>query len=247
MQLPSPRRYVILSTPRTGSSHLVGALEAHPHVACLGELFNLNGGAMRQLGIHSQRVIDMAKHEPLAYLQELIGLWSKRAETKPVFGFKMMLHHDPRVIEYLVRSPEWKVILLRRDNTLAQWSSLQLAKVTGEWSSKGKNKRAAAGIPEPETLVEFQPHAFQAYCDRIEARYASIKRRVADHALFEVSTETIDARRDEILAFLGVDPRLAPLVETAGQRQNSSSLEMRFSNRDEVTRYARKHGLVMTA
>ena len=124
MQLPSTQRYVILSTPRTGSSHLVGALEAHPHVACLGELFNLNGGAMRDLGIHSQRVIDMAKHEPLAYLQELIDLWSKRAETKPVFGFKMMLHHDPRVIEHLVRSPEWKVILLRRDNTLAQWSSL---------------------------------------------------------------------------------------------------------------------------
>jgi LPS sulfotransferase NodH len=247
MLLPSSQRYVILSTPRSGSSHLVDALEAHPQVACLGELFNLNGGAMRSLGIHSKRMIDKASNEPLDYLQELIDLWSQRAEVKPVFGFKMMLHHDPRVVDYLVSSPDWKVILLRRDNTLAQWSSLQLAKVTGEWGSKGKKKRAAAGIPEPETLIEFKPRAFEAYCNRIEARYDSIKRRVAGHALYEVTTETIDARRDEILAFLGVDPKLAPLVETANQRQNSSSLEKRFSNRDDVSRYARKHGLVMNA
>ena len=248
MQPPSSQRYVILSTPRSGSSHLVRALEAHPHVACLGELFNLNGGALRNLGIHSQGLVDRAAEDPLGYLHELIELWSKRAEAKPVFGFKMMLHHDPRVIDHLVGSLEWKVILLRRDNALAQWSSLRLAKMTGEWSSKGRKRRAAKGIPEPETpLIRFKPQAFEAFVDRIDGRYEEARRRMANHSLFEVTTEAIDDCRDEILAFLGVDPKLAPLVETAGQRQNPSSLEERFSNRDDVNRYAREHGLAMTA
>jgi LPS sulfotransferase NodH len=247
MQQPSSPRYVILSTPRSGSSHLVNALEAHPDVACLGELFNLNGGRMRNLGIHTQRMIDMAGNDPLAYLHEVIELWSKRADAKPVFGFKMMLHHDPRVIDHLFSSPGWKVILLRRDNTLAQWSSLQLAKMTGEWSSKGKHRRAAKGLPEPQTLVEFNSQAFEAYVERIEARYELARHRAAGRPLFEVTTETIDARRDEILSFLGVDPALAPLVQSAGQRQNASSLEERFSNRDDVNHYARQHGLVMNA
>lgn len=244
MDLPSSQRYVILSTPRSGSSHLVQALETHPHVACLGEIFNLHGGAMRKLGIMSKRTLDKASNEPLVYLDELMEAWSERPQAKPVFGFKMMLHHDPRVIDHLVSDHQWRIILLRRDNVLAQWSSLQIAKITGEWGSKGKKKRAAAGIPEPETPpIEFKSRVFEAYCDRLDARYDSIKRRVAKHALFEVNTETIDARRDEILDFLGVDPQLAPPAPGRGERQNSTSLEDRFSNSDEVLRYAMAHGL----
>ena len=246
MDLPSSQRYVILSTPRSGSSHLVQALETHPHVACLGEIFNLHGGAMRKLGIMSKRTLDKASNEPLVYLEELMEAWSHRPQAKPVFGFKMMLHHDPRVIDHLLADPSWKMILLRRDNVLAQWSSLQLAKITGEWGSKGKKKRAAQGIAEPEVPpIEFKSRVFEAYCDRLDARYDSIKRRVAKHALFEVTTETIDARRDEILDFLGVDAQLAPPAPGRGERQNTSSLEDRFTNSDEVQRYALAHGLKM--
>jgi len=244
MDLPLSQRYVILSTPRSGSSHLVQALETHPQVACLGEIFNLHGGAMRKLGIMSKRTLDKASNEPLVYLNELMAAWEKRPQAKPVFGFKMMLHHDPRVIDHLLSDPSWKMILLRRDNVLAQWSSLQIAKITGEWGSKGKKKRAAAGIPEPQTPpIEFKSRVFEAYCDRLDARYDSIKRRVAKHSLFEVTTETIDARRDEILEFLGVDSQLAPPAPGRGERQNSTSLEDRFSNSDEVLDYAMTHGL----
>jgi LPS sulfotransferase NodH len=246
MDLPLSQRYVILSTPRSGSSHLVEALEAHPHVACLGEIFNLHGGAMRKLGILSKRPLDKASNEPLDYLEELMEAWTERPQAKPVFGFKMMLHHDPRVIDHLVADPGWKMILLRRENVLAQWSSLQLAKITGEWGSKGKKKRAAQGIAEPEPPpIEFKSRVFEAYCDRLDARYDSIKRRVAKHALFEVTTETIDARRDEILDFLGVDSRLAPPAPGRGERQNTTSLEERFTNSDEVLSYALTHGLQM--
>ncbi|WP_374565944.1 hypothetical protein [Ideonella sp.] len=246
MDSPSTQRYVILSTPRSGSSHLVQALETHPKVACLGEIFNLNGGAMRKLGIMSRRTLDRASNEPLDYLNELMEAWSNRPQAKPVFGFKMMLHHDPRVIDYLLADPSWKMILLRRENVLAQWSSLQIAKITGEWGSKAKKKRAAAGITEPETPpIEFKSRVFEAYCNRLNARYDSIQRRVAKHSLFEVTTETIDARRDEILAFLGVDPRQAPPAPGRGERQNTTSLEDRFTNSDEVHRYAAANGLLI--
>ena len=247
MELPARQRYVILSTPRSGSSHLVQALEAHPHVACLGEIFNAHGGALRRLGLLSEQMMTKLATEPLVYLEDLSEAWSRRPDAKPVFGFKMMLHHDPRVIDHLVGDSSWRVILLRRENVLAQWSSLQIAKLTGEWSNKGKNKRAATGVAEPTMRIQFDPHVFEMYCKKLDGRYASITRRVAGHALFEVSTETIDARRDEMLAFLGADPKLAEPSPGTGERQNSSTLDERFENRAEVQRYASSHHLQLSA
>jgi len=247
MNLPASQRYVIMSTPRSGSSHLVRALESHPHVACLGEIFNTNGGAMRRLGIKSDETIAKAVNEPLAYLEDVVTAWTQREDAKPVFGFKMMLHHDARVIDHLVSDPSWKVILLRRDDTLAQWSSLQIAKSTGEWGSKRKKARAEAGIEEPPTRIEFKARVFENYGSKLESRYGSLKLRLVDHAVFEIATEAIDARRDEMLAFLGVDPKLAEPAPGVGERQNGSSLEDRFTNYDEVLRYTREHGLAKSA
>lgn len=247
MQMPATQRYVLLSTPRSGSSHLVRALEAHPHVACLGEIFNTNGGAMRRLGIKSKQTMHQAVHEPLAYLEEVMSAWAHRPDARPVFGFKMMLHHDPRVIDHIVSDTSWRVILLRRDDTLAQWSSLQIAKVTGEWGSKKKKARAQAGLEEPQTRIEFKAKTFEMYGKKLDSRYGGLKQRLASHAVFEVSTEAIDQRRDEMLAFLGVDPALAAPPPGAGERQNSNSLEERFTNYDEVLRYAREHGLPLAA
>jgi LPS sulfotransferase NodH len=248
MPTPTVQRYVVLSTPRSGSSHLVQALEAHPQVACLGEIFNTHGGALRRLGHFNEEMMTMLANEPLAYLQKLMDIWSQQPEFKPVFGFKMMLHHDPRVIDHLVAEADWRVILLRRENVLAQWSSLQIAKITGEWSSKGKKRRAEKGIAEPETpRIEFKPKAFEAYCTKLDARYDSIKRRVAGHMLFEIATENIDARRDDLLTFLGVDPKLAAPSPGAGERQNTSSLEERFENCEVLRRYASEHHLQLTA
>jgi LPS sulfotransferase NodH len=242
------QRYVILSTPRSGSSHLVAALEAHPQVACLGEIFNTHGGALKRLGHYNERMMTMLADEPLQYLQTLMDIWSDGPEAKPVFGFKMMLHHDERVIDHLVADTGWRVILLRRDNVLAQWSSLQIAKITGEWSSKGKKRRAEKGIEEPEApRIEFKPKAFEAYCAKVDARYDAIKRRVAGRMLFEVATEQVDARRDAMLAFLGVDPQLAAPAPGAGERQNSSSLEDRFANPDVLRRYAEQHHIELKA
>ncbi len=247
MELPALQRYVILSTPRSGSSHLVRALEAHPHVACLGEIFNTHGGAMRRLGIASEEMLAKAAHEPLAYLEEVMTAWSRRPQAKPVFGFKMMLHHDPRVIDHLIGEASWQVILLRRDNTLAQWSSLQIAKATGDWGSNKKKARAAAGASNAATRIAFDARIFEMYCSKLKARYEAIRRRVAGHALFEVSTEAIDAQRDDILAFLGVDPSRAEPSPGAGERQNSTSLQDRFTNQEDVLRYARSRGLQLGA
>lgn len=247
MELPATQRYVIMSTPRSGSSHLVRALEAHPQVACLGEIFNTRGGAMRRLGIKSAETVAKAVNEPLAYLNDVMTAWTEREDARPVFGFKMMLHHDARVIDHIVSDPSWRVILLRRDDTLAQWSSLQIAKATGEWGSKKKKARAKAGIEEPTTRIEFKARVFEMYGNKLDTRYGSLKRRLVDHQVFEISTEAIDERRDEMLAFLGVDPALAEPPPGAGERQNGSSLEDRFTNYDEVVRYVREHGTALGA
>jgi hypothetical protein len=202
---------------------------------------------MRRLRIMSDAALAKAETEPLTYLNDVMSAWSNRPGAKPVFGFKMMLHHDQRVIDHLLETPDWRVILLRRDNALAQWSSLQIAKVTGDWGGKKKQALVAAGIDVPDPRIEFDARAFEAHCSKLDARYASIRQRIGKRALFEVATESIDARRDEILEFLGVDPSLAKAAPGAGQRQNTTSLEERFSNPGAVRDYARSHGLQLIA
>jgi hypothetical protein len=160
---------------------------------------------MRRLGIKSAETVAKAVSEPLVYLNDVMSAWTQREDARPVFGFKMMLHHDARVIDHIVSDPSWRVILLRRSDTLAQWSSLQIAKTTGEWGSKKKKARAKAGIEEPATRIEFKARVFEMYGNKLETRYGSLKRRLVDHQVFEIPTEAIDERRDEMLAFLGVD------------------------------------------
>lgn len=226
---------------------MVTVLEAHPHVACLGEIYNTQGGTMRRLGIRSPRMVQLCTEEPLKYLAEVTRMWTEREDAKPVFGFKMMLHHAPSVLEHIVSDPDWKIILLRRHDVLAQWSSLQIAKRTGEWGNKKKLARAKAGIEEPAVRVQFKAKAFERYTDKLASRYDALTQRLSSHKVLEVTTEQIDARRHEIFTFLGVDPRLAAPPANAGELQNPRSLAARFTNYDAVVRYAQERGIAQPA
>jgi LPS sulfotransferase NodH len=80
---PDVRRFMILSSARTGSNLLLSLLSAHPQVKTYGELFNL--GALR----HEDLV--QALDDPIAYLQQRVYK-PHRAQVSAV-GFKMFYEH----------------------------------------------------------------------------------------------------------------------------------------------------------
>jgi hypothetical protein len=262
------KRFVILTTPRSGSSHLVALMNSHPQMCCLGELFNPKGTVLRELGMKNRQAMTQAGQTPLQFLDRIVSQLEERGQAcKPVFGFKMKLHHDPRMIDHVIDDPRWSVIVLERGDLMGQWTSMELAKQSGRWDTgrgKGKKKRQAgshdvdeaeeddeddaaidaeaAAAPPSATAakVTFDPWKFEQYCFRMRAKYASIYHRLGERKYFRLFTEEMDANLSGLLEFLGVDP--GP-IGSARPRQNSSSMRDRIENYDAYARYAQRHSM----
>jgi len=262
------KRFVILATPRSGSSHLVDLLDSHPELSCTGELYNPHGAALRKLGLRNKEAMTQAGQEPIQFLDRVQAQLEAEDGCKPYFGFKLMLHHDPRMIDYVLNDPRWTVIVLERRDLVAQWTSAGLAKKTGRWGTSTVKKRGSdakeadddadddnedetaedgaevaksSGTESPK--VVFNAQKFEAYCFRMEARYASIYHRLGQRPYFRLFSEEIDASHPDLLNFLGAAPR--PL-ESTRPRQNSSSMRDRIKNYNSYVRYAKRHSLPVT-
>jgi LPS sulfotransferase NodH len=248
------KKYVILATPRSGSSHLVDLLDSHPQLCCAGELFNPHGAALRKLGMRNKDDMRLAGQAPLEFLDRVIAKTREGDEVKPCFGFKLMLHHDPRMIDHVLEDPQWCVIVLERRDLLAQWTSAGLAKKTGQWGSGKKavnpeqsDDPEAAKAAEAERLaraaqtkVVFNAQKFEQYCIRMNARYESIYYRLGPRPYFRLFSEDIDASHQALLEFLGAE---ATEVQAPRPRQNSTSMRDRIRNYEHYVKYAREHGM----
>jgi hypothetical protein len=139
------KKFVIFASPQTSSSRLVAMLDQHPSIRCLGEVFNPKGTVLEQFGLRTRKVITQAGQAPVEFLNRFVAQVDEKSAGKSMFGFKMMLHHDPRMIDYFVDDPEWAVVVLERRDLLAQWTETALAKKSGRWESGGiRGKRLAS-------------------------------------------------------------------------------------------------------
>jgi LPS sulfotransferase NodH len=232
------KKFVIFSTPRSGSSHLVSLLDSHAEVRCVGELYNPNGGSLRDLGLKSKKSLYRVGTEPLAFLQDVMDMLSAQHACKPVFGFKLMLHHDPRMIDFILANEEWRVIVLERRNRLGQWSSMKMALASDKWEANKGDEPI-----EPPPKVTFDARSFEQYCFRMTAKYESIYNRLGARPIMKMATEDIDERHADLLDYLGVDSSVAQHLESRHTKQNPSSMRDRIDNYDAYLRYARSHSM----
>jgi LPS sulfotransferase NodH len=232
------KKFVVFSTPRSGSSHIVSLLDSHPEIRCVGELYNPNGGALRDLGLKSKKSMYRVGTEPLVFLRDVMQMLDAQHACKPVFGFKLMLHHDPRMVDFILAHDEWRVIVLERRNRLGQWSSMRMAMASDHWEA---NKGDTAAEPPPK--VKFDARSFEQYCFRMTAKYESIYNRLGSRPIMKLVTEEIDERHAELLDYLGVDSSAAPQLESRRIRQNPSSMRDRIDNYEAYVRYAQSHSM----
>lgn len=118
-------KFVIVSAPRTGSTHLVDYLGAVDGVCCLSEIFHADEVLLRH-----KRKLDAALMEIATRDADPLG-WLKRVEETygdyRCFGFKLFPSHDSALLKYLCAKSEWRKIYLWRDNLLDQYLSFLVA------------------------------------------------------------------------------------------------------------------------
>src|SRR4051812_26319508 len=109
-------RFVILTTARTGSTHLASLLDSHPQLVCGHELFNPED---RYPGLYSQSGIP----DVLAYLEHV----GRLQPTGTHWGFKLpwgSISAYPAALDTLA-IPSLKVVLLTRRDRIAQYCSVK--------------------------------------------------------------------------------------------------------------------------
>ena len=198
------QRFLVLASPRSGSSWLVDLLRDYAALCVYGEIFNPN-----RIFAHptlqsstSNKILAARDLFPARFARTYIFRGYKR-ETKAV-GFKIF-YNDlerfgmDRLWSYLMSERRLKVIHLQRRNLLRALISEKIAQATGNWRG-GQSK----------TIIMLTQNECEAYFEKIMAYRKKYADRLKGHDALEVHYEDLtEAVADEMaraLEFLGVDP-----------------------------------------
>lgn len=240
---------IILSSPRSGSNHLVSLLGSAAAMFCFGELFDMDkpvvGATFRRFySKFDAAALERARRlDPARFLKAIWG--SGTRPTTQCIGFKLHYHQyagasGESFLSLLNSQPDVRVIHLFRGNLLAQYVSLELAMITGVWL---REKAAPVAANGPPATVTVSPEAFARYVGKIRRMRAETLGGLSSLETIHVAYENLIADPAASLAaigaHIGVDldgakswfdkQRTAPLSEVVA---NWSELERHFAGTD---------------
>ncbi|NRB40939.1 MAG: sulfotransferase [Pseudomonadales bacterium] len=123
------KKFVVLSTMRSGTTWMVSLLDSHEHILCAGEMLHASYDQCEDISYHKELSLGyylrrhpeknkQIKHHRRQIIFEYLDWLFDSMTGNSASGFKLMLNHInnfPEVIDYL-RERDIKVILLLRLN-----------------------------------------------------------------------------------------------------------------------------------
>ncbi|MEM6334421.1 MAG: sulfotransferase [Planctomycetota bacterium] len=229
-------RFVILTAPRSGSNMLVGLLEQHPEVRCFGELMRSTprwfpeGTRVPRPDsvLHLFRLLEDRYPSDAARFSDPGGFLEAAFATRPggaVYGFKQHLQQQPELAARLIADRRYALILLRRENALAQYSSEKIARRTGQGSAK-------RGEVVVKATVAFDAGEFGRYVEQWERRWAWVLGLVeaSGRSSARVSYEDLVSGDGAARVFAQLGLQKPAGLEPVTQRRNSPRIAERFDD-----------------
>ncbi|HZN14871.1 MAG TPA: Stf0 family sulfotransferase [Acidimicrobiales bacterium] len=218
-----PRRFVIFSMPRSGSTLLTTLVNSHPLITCDGEVFNLDNQAAGP----SRR-----EHAPHAFLEARAA--KARLQGAKVYGFKLMSYQMARYLspDFLLELHQrgFQIIYLWRRDMLSQAISAEQAAASA-WEVT-----TDASATFERTAVD--PRRVIAGLERCEADLLLCRSQAARLPTIELTYEADlrspddrDRTMGRLLGALGVPP--APLTTALIATAPRDPLA-RVTNPDEI-------------
>jgi hypothetical protein len=260
------KKFVLFAAPQTRAARLVHMLDQHPRIRCLDEVFSPRGTVLEEFGLRTEQAMAHAGANPVDFLERLVAQVDAQPGARPLFGFKMMLHHDPRMINYFIDAPQWAVVVVERRDMISQW--LETALIDGSAKDRGGNRGrknpddddddgdddaddgfiddeegapAVAPVARART-VTFDPWRFEQFGFRMQAQYQSIYHRLRKRDYFRLFSEDVDTSLAALYAFLGVED--VPLREQPTPAWEPSA-RTSIENFDVFAKYCRKNALAI--
>lgn len=135
-------KFLIFGQGRSGSALLKELLNSHPKISCDGELFNKD-----TLYIPNKHLLKASCYFPLPYI-----IYRQLIHKNRVYGFTLFIHHVKRIgrrIKYL-SDRNWKIVYIRRVDTLHQSFSNIVAQETAIWHRRKDEKKE---LPEFQLTI----------------------------------------------------------------------------------------------
>jgi hypothetical protein len=225
------QRFVMFAMPRTGSSWLRTALDSHPDITCYAALFrNHRWGKnefRRLLQSPDPRFYEV-DYRMANFELALEEIFEATPPTRHV-GLKHMAGAQPKIRDYLAKNPQYRKVVLRRDNLLAVYASNLLVKATGQGSAR-------RNVEVKRAPIFFDQKEFNVLHSRYEEEYREL-RALCVGDVIEVEYNRLRQGEDmsRLAEFFDVDPAQM-VLDTTTKRGNDSIVD-RFENRNEALAY----------
>ena len=228
------QKFVILTSPRTGSNYLSYLLHDHPNMMSIGEVYCLEtlwgqpGKAQYNHNIFLRVIRNLF---PLLFLKRFV--YHQYPKQIQAVGFRLFYHqadHFPSLLRYLIATDNLKVIHLQRLNLLENLVSLRLAQKTKLWSSM--QKPSFGNIKLTLSYQECLEHFIET--TKTQQRFSRLfPERPVLPVYYERLYTQPQKESSKILAFLGLSQRH---LTCALIKQNTRPLDDVIQNYQELKR-----------
>lgn len=151
------RKFVILCSPRTGSSWLKGLLHSHSQIVCMGEVFNFNRIYGHPGGRVSPRLLAWRYQQPSDFLMRYI--YRGFPENIKAVGFKLfysdVLNLSSKGMDSLLfKRNDIYFIHLTRQNLLRTLCSYKIASQLKTWGNRQTSEKVVLSKQECSDFFE---------------------------------------------------------------------------------------------
>ncbi len=239
-------KFVVFTTPRTGSSLLVKTLDKHPEIFCAGELFFFKGDIYHnESRYHFWRFsflnnkINYLINYPKLFLT-LTGFLNRFYASDSELqakGFKLMhfqTYYIPGIFDYLKKN-NIKVIVLIRKNVLRNTLSDLRARTTRVYHNDHEGQVAV--IPKFKVDIDElgkKMKQIEGFDKQLEVSTSNLNRKIVYYEDFENWEKTIS----DILNYLNVTNIPLP---PASKKLNPDKLEDMIENFGEIKTWLHKN------
>jgi LPS sulfotransferase NodH len=241
-------KFVIMASPRTGSSHLVNVLGAHPEIFCHGNVFTEHMMAVfwpkggrppaAQIDAIKAELRELRRSDPDAFLERIFSMHHGRAHV----GFKIFRGQNDEILNKLTGDTSVRKIVLFRRNVLANYSSMMIAKNTQTWDTV-----SGAEAPQPPK-IQFDERKFTVFHNDYIRYYrhvlSDLNKNRQDYRFLGYDEINEPTQMAMIVSYIGADcnqPTAPERMRKVQIRQNTSNVLDRFSNTKVVERFLAKN------
>lgn len=222
-------------------------LGAYPDIFCNGNIFK----AQKMQLFWPDRELQHGKRDELMKMRDenpegFADLVFSSGFGKPHVGFKMFQGQQDDLLFRFIGSESIRKIVLYRRNVLANYASALSARETNQYSVESGGQRV-------ETKVHFSIGQFVRFHNRYVGFYRAILDRLNSfpHNYLFLDYENLNEAGvlGGVATFIGASPNTnkAERQYRRLSKQGTNNIVARFENKDEVSAFLERHGLMCWA